>query len=51
MLNRFSQTKFQLNLAHSPKNSGTCPVRCPLLFRAIVKRPTLTGPRLPPFMS
>ncbi|MDO9034374.1 MAG: hypothetical protein Q7U51_04140 [Methanoregula sp.] len=29
--------------AHSPKISGTCPVRCPLMFRAIVKRHAMTG--------
>jgi hypothetical protein len=30
----------------SPKISGTCPVRSPFLFRAIVKRPAMTGSRL-----
>ena len=28
------------------KRSGTCPVRCPFLFRAIVKRNAITGSRL-----
>ncbi|MFA4849809.1 MAG: hypothetical protein WC626_08795 [Methanoregula sp.] len=27
----------------SPKRSGTCPVRCPFLFRAIVKWHAMTG--------
>ncbi len=29
-----------------PKISDTCPVRCPFLFRPIVKRPAMTGSRL-----
>jgi len=29
--------------AHSLKISGTCPVRCPFLFRTIVKRHAMTG--------
>ncbi|MEI7857529.1 MAG: hypothetical protein WCH85_08510 [Methanomicrobiales archaeon] len=31
--------------AHTPKRSGTCPVRC-LVFRLIVKRHAMTGSRL-----
>jgi len=30
----------------SPKRSGTRPVRCPFLFRAIAKRPAISGSRL-----
>ena len=29
-------------LAHTPKNAGTCPVRC-LVYRSIVKRYAMTG--------
>ncbi len=34
---------------HFPKISGNCPVRCPPLFRAIVKRHAMTGSRLGPY--
>ncbi|MFA4824938.1 MAG: hypothetical protein WC593_07235 [Methanoregula sp.] len=42
---------FRISRAHSgtvpsPKISGTCPVRCPFLFRAIVKRHAMAGSRL-----
>ncbi|MDO8873666.1 MAG: hypothetical protein Q7V05_13200 [Methanoregula sp.] len=32
--------------AHFTKRSGTCPVRCPFMFRSIVKRHAMTGSRL-----
>jgi len=32
--------------APSPKRSGTRPVRCPFMFRSIVKRHAMTGSRL-----
>ena len=42
-----------LNVPHVPprsltlaKRSGTCPVRCPFLYRPIAKRHTITGSRL-----
>ncbi|MDP3396432.1 MAG: hypothetical protein Q8S57_07195 [Methanoregula sp.] len=35
-----------LTIDHSPKRSGTRPVRCPFLFRTIVKRHAMTGSRL-----
>ena len=33
-------------IAPSPKISGTCPSRCPFMFRAIAKRHTIPGSRL-----
>jgi len=40
-LSHFSQS-FPLSLT-LPKISGTCPVRCPFLFRSIPKRLAMTG--------
>jgi len=31
---------------HFPKISGNYPVRCPFIYRAIAKRPAMTGSRL-----
>ncbi|MFA4849828.1 MAG: hypothetical protein WC626_08895 [Methanoregula sp.] len=33
-------------IVSSPKRSGTCPSRCPFMFRSIVKRHAMTGSRL-----
>jgi len=43
---RFRSNSAHSGTAHSPKRSGTCPSRCPFMFRVIAKRPTLTCPRL-----
>ncbi|MFA4878276.1 MAG: hypothetical protein WC586_12805 [Methanoregula sp.] len=43
-----SSIPYHPTIAPPPKISGTCPSRCPFLFRTIVKRHAITGSRQHP---